>query len=165
MTANLPLMFSYARSGCLVVADRRWRWNLAGADLHAAVQDSAASGVGALSLLCLGDFGDFERKISCPAAWLMSGRHLSLEITTLIFSYIGGRAVSWISAQVLAFAFAAILAISAVALIKPRKEIIRSPKPSKHGYLLAMSGVIRGAQHGRLARYRRRHRSGSGFAV
>ena len=90
---------------------------------------------------------------------------LSLEITTLIFSYIGGRAVSLIPTRVLAFAFAAILAISAVALIKPRKETHRQFDAIEAWLPAGDVGVFRSAQHGRLARYRRWHRSRSRFAV
>jgi uncharacterized protein len=92
----------------------------------------------ALSLCCV-----MATSITSSAKYLSSGlvdirAALSLEITTLVFSYIGGKAVSWIPTRVLAFAFAVILAISAVALIKPRKEIVGGSAPSKHGYLLAM---------------------------
>jgi uncharacterized membrane protein YfcA len=63
---------------------------------------------------------------------------LNLEITTLIFSYFGGKVVGWISAKVLAFAFAVILVASAIALVRPRKERPSDAKAPRHAYPLAI---------------------------
>jgi len=92
----------------------------------------------ALSLCCV-----LATSVTSSARYLTSGlvdirAALSLEITTLVFSYVGGRAVGWIPARLLAFAFAGILVMSAVALVKPRREVDRQTQPSRHGYLLAM---------------------------
>jgi hypothetical protein len=92
----------------------------------------------ALSLCCV-----MATSITSSAKYLNSGlvdirAALNLEITTLIFSYIGGRVVSEIPGRILAWGFAAILVISAVALVKPRKEIAADAPRSKHAYPLAI---------------------------
>jgi uncharacterized membrane protein YfcA len=92
----------------------------------------------ALSLCCV-----LATSITSSAKYLNSGlvdvrAALSLEITTLIFSYIGGRAVSLIPTRV---------------------------APTKARLPAGDVGVFRSAQHGRPARYRRWHRSGSRFTV
>lgn len=93
----------------------------------------------ALSLCCV-----MATSITSSAKYLSSGlvdvkAALNLEITTLVFSYFGGRAVSWISTRVLAFSFAGILAISAVALFRKPKEITADAPRSRFGYLFAAS--------------------------
>lgn len=100
----------------------------------------------ALSLCCV-----MATSVTSSAKYLTSGlvdvrAALNLEISTLIFSYLGGKAVGWISARILAFAFAVILVASAVALLKPRKETKESAKVPKHGYTLAIlaSTIARG---------------------
>jgi hypothetical protein len=92
----------------------------------------------ALSLCCV-----MATSVTSSTRYLSSGLvdirvALNLEITTLIFSYFGGVAVGWISPQILAFAFAAVLVVSAIALVKPSKQEDASSRPSKHGYALAV---------------------------
>lgn len=93
----------------------------------------------ALSLCCV-----MATSITSSAKYLSSGlvdikTALNLEITTLVFSYAGGKVVSLISTRVLAFTFAGILAVSAVMLFKRQKEVDASRPRSKYAQLFAMA--------------------------
>jgi uncharacterized protein len=93
----------------------------------------------ALSLCCV-----LATSVTSSAKYLSTGlvdirTALNLEITTLIFSYFGGKAVSWISTKVLAFTFAVVLVASAVALLKPQREKAESRIPPRLRYPLAIA--------------------------
>jgi uncharacterized protein len=92
----------------------------------------------ALSLCCV-----MATSITSSAKYLSSGlvdvrTALKLEITTLVFSYFGGKVVSLISTRVLAFSFAGILAASATMLFKKQREIDTTAPHSKYAQLVAM---------------------------
>ena len=92
----------------------------------------------ALSLCCI-----MATSLTSSTRYLAAGlvdvkAALGLEITTLIFSYIGGRVVGWVSVRALAFAFAAILIVSAIALVRSRRENPTGTRPPKHAYPIAV---------------------------